>query len=69
MPCGGGSGTVPRRVAENLSNIVNEIADELVKSGYTTISFDAPAHGRSPGNNSIMVDFIASINELNKQRN
>ncbi|MBC5842003.1 alpha/beta hydrolase [Flavobacterium sp. F-380] len=44
-----------------------KIADELVKSGYTTISFDAPAHGRSPGNNSIMVDFIASIHELNKQ--
>lgn len=44
-----------------------KIADELIKSGYTTVSFDAPAHGRSPGNNSIMVDFIASIHEVNKQ--
>jgi pimeloyl-ACP methyl ester carboxylesterase len=44
-----------------------KIADELIKSGYSTISFDAPAHGKSPGNNSIMVDFIASIQEINRQ--
>ena len=44
-----------------------KIADELLKAGYSTISFDAPAHGKSPGNNSIMVDFIASIHEVNKQ--
>src|SRR3989304_6214218 len=25
-----------------------KIADELVKTGYSTISFDAPAHGKSP---------------------
>jgi pimeloyl-ACP methyl ester carboxylesterase len=44
-----------------------KIADELVKVGYSTISFDAPAHGKSPGNNTIMVDFIASILEIDKQ--
>lgn len=44
-----------------------KIADELVKAGYSTISFDAPAHGKSPGNSTIMVDFIASILELEKQ--
>lgn len=44
-----------------------KIADELVKAGYSTVSFDAPGHGKSPGNNSIMVDFIASIHEINKQ--
>lgn len=44
-----------------------KIADELLKSGYSTISFDAPAHGKSPGNSTIMVDFIASILELEKQ--
>jgi pimeloyl-ACP methyl ester carboxylesterase len=44
-----------------------KIADELIKSGYSTISFDAPAHGKSPGNKSIMVDFIASIHEINRQ--
>jgi pimeloyl-ACP methyl ester carboxylesterase len=43
-----------------------KIADELVKVGFTTISFDAPGHGKSPGNNSIMVDFIASILEISK---
>jgi len=44
-----------------------KIADELVKIGYMTISFDAPAHGKSKGNSSIMIEFIASILELEKQ--
>ncbi|MNX15980.1 Alpha/beta hydrolase family protein [compost metagenome] len=44
-----------------------KIADAFVKEGYATVSFDAPAHGKSPGNNSIMVDFIASIFEIERQ--
>lgn len=44
-----------------------KIADELLNLGYSTISFDAPAHGKSKGNSSIMVEFIASILELEKQ--
>jgi pimeloyl-ACP methyl ester carboxylesterase len=44
-----------------------KIADELLKSGFSTISFDAPAHGKSPGKNTIMVDFIATILEIDKQ--
>jgi pimeloyl-ACP methyl ester carboxylesterase len=44
-----------------------KIADALLKEGYSTISFDAPAHGKSPGNSSIMLEFIASIFELEKQ--
>ena len=44
-----------------------KIADALLKEGYTTVSFDAPAHGKSPGNSSIMLEFIASIFELEKQ--
>ncbi|WP_324068885.1 MAG: alpha/beta hydrolase [Flavobacterium sp.] len=44
-----------------------KIADELVKMGYMTISFDAPAHGKSKGNSSIMIEFIASILEIEKQ--
>ena len=44
-----------------------KIADELLKSGYSTISFDAPAHGKSPGKDTIMVDFIATILEMEKQ--
>ncbi len=44
-----------------------KIADELVKAGYSTISFDAPAHGKSPGKTTIMVDFIATIVEIDKK--
>ena len=44
-----------------------KIADELLKLGYSTISFDAPAHGKSKGKTTIMSDFIASILEIEKQ--
>ena len=44
-----------------------KIADELLKNGFRTISFDAPAHGKSKGNSSIMIEFIASILEIEKQ--
>lgn len=44
-----------------------KIADEMLKLGYATISFDAPAHGKSPGNSTVMVDFILSILEIDKQ--
>lgn len=44
-----------------------KIADELLNVGYSTISFDAPAHGKSPGKTTIMVDFIAAILEIDKQ--
>lgn len=43
-----------------------KIADELLSCGYSTISFDAPAHGKSPGKTTIMVDFIATILELDR---
>ncbi|TBX68806.1 alpha/beta hydrolase [Flavobacterium silvisoli] len=44
-----------------------KIADELVALGYTTISFDAPAHGKSSGKTTLMPEFIASILALEKQ--
>ena len=44
-----------------------KIADELVKEGYSTISFDAPAHGKSPGRTTIMSEFIETILEIDKQ--
>jgi pimeloyl-ACP methyl ester carboxylesterase len=44
-----------------------KIADEFLGLGYSIISFDAPAHGRSKGNSTIMIEFIASILELEKQ--
>ena len=45
-----------------------KIAAELQRAGYSTISFDAPAHGKSPGKMTIMTDFIATILEINKQQ-
>ena len=44
-----------------------KIADELLNLGYSTISFDAPAHGKSKGNSSIMLEFIESILEIDKE--
>jgi pimeloyl-ACP methyl ester carboxylesterase len=44
-----------------------KIADSMIELGYSTLSFDAPAHGKSKGNSSIMTEFIASIIELDKQ--
>ncbi len=43
-----------------------KIADELLKLGYSTVSFDAPAHGKSKGNSTLMPEFIASILEIQK---
>jgi pimeloyl-ACP methyl ester carboxylesterase len=44
-----------------------KIADELLKNGFSTISFDAPGHGKSAGNSTIMVEFIETILYLEKQ--
>jgi pimeloyl-ACP methyl ester carboxylesterase len=46
---------------------LHSIADKLVKNGYSTISFDAPGHGKSEGRSSDMTEFIACILELEKQ--
>lgn len=44
-----------------------KIADELLKAGYSTVSFDAPAHGKSSGKTTIMTEFIETIFEMEKQ--
>jgi pimeloyl-ACP methyl ester carboxylesterase len=44
-----------------------KIADAFLKAGYSTISFDAPAHGKSQGKTTIMSEFIQSILEIEKQ--
>ena len=44
-----------------------KFADAFAAKGYSTVSFDAPAHGKSPGNTTIMTDFITSITEVDKQ--
>ena len=43
------------------------IADKLVKCGYSSLSFDAPAHGKSTGKTSDMTEFITSILQLEQQ--
>ncbi|MEI7510361.1 MAG: alpha/beta hydrolase, partial [Flavobacterium sp.] len=44
-----------------------KIADELLRLGYSTVSFDAPAHGKSKGKSTIMIEFIASIVAVEQQ--
>lgn len=41
-----------------------KIADEMLKLGYSTISFDAPGHGKASGKSSNMTEFIAAILEM-----
>lgn len=43
-----------------------KIADKLLENGYMTISFDAPAHGKSDGKQTSMIEFIHSIKTLEK---
>jgi len=43
------------------------IAEKLIKAGYSTVSFDAPAHGKSPGKTSEMTQFIACILQLQEK--
>ena len=44
-----------------------KFAEGLIKHGYSTVSFDAPAHGKSSGSTTLMPEFIASIHEIEKQ--
>ncbi|MBP9793402.1 MAG: alpha/beta hydrolase [Flavobacterium sp.] len=43
-----------------------KFADELVAKGYSTISYDAPAHGKSDTKTTLMPEFIATNLELEK---
>jgi pimeloyl-ACP methyl ester carboxylesterase len=42
-------------------------AEMLLENGFSTISFDAPAHGKSNTKTTLMPEFIASILELEKK--
>lgn len=44
-----------------------KIADALIDKGYGVISFDAPGHGKSEGNESMMLEFIECILALEKK--
>lgn len=43
-----------------------KIADELLSKGFSTISYDAPAHGKSGTSTTLMPEFIATNLELEK---
>lgn len=43
------------------------VADKLLQKGFSTISFDAPAHGKAAGKTSDMTEFVAAALELEKQ--
>ncbi|MFD2562180.1 alpha/beta hydrolase [Aquimarina rubra] len=45
---------------------LSKIADQLLIKGYSTISFDAPAHGEASGKRSSMLHFIETIHQLEK---
>ncbi|MCK8520255.1 alpha/beta hydrolase [Aquimarina sp. D1M17] len=45
---------------------LSKIADKLLENGYSTVSFDAPAHGKSPGKRTILPHFIETIHHLEK---
>ncbi len=43
---------------------LSKIADVLIAQGYSTVSFDAPAHGDSPSKTTILPHFIETIHQL-----
>ncbi|WP_299242070.1 alpha/beta hydrolase [uncultured Aquimarina sp.] len=45
---------------------LSKIADQLLQKGFSTVSFDAPAHGEAPGKRSNMPHFIETIHQLEK---
>lgn len=43
-----------------------KIADALLEEGYCTLSFDGPAHGRSSGKTTNMLEFVHCILEMQR---
>ncbi|QLE00053.1 alpha/beta hydrolase [Galbibacter sp. BG1] len=44
-----------------------KIAEALLEKGYSTISFDGPSHGKSPGNTTNMLEFVDAVMAVNKK--
>src|SRR4030066_734792 len=44
-----------------------KIADKLLENGFMTISFDAPAHGKSTGKTTMMNEFVQTARFLEKE--
>lgn len=43
------------------------IADKLLEKGFMVVSFDGPAHGKSEGKQTNMLEFIAAIKQLSEE--
>ena len=43
------------------------IANRLLEKGYMVISFDGPAHGKSSGKNTNMMEYMTTIKAINKE--
>lgn len=43
------------------------MAEELLKAGFSVVSFDAPAHGKASGKKSMMPHFIEAIHYIDKE--
>lgn len=44
-----------------------KFSDALLARGFSIVSFDAPAHGKSPGKTTLMPEFIESILEIDSK--
>lgn len=42
-------------------------ADKLLEKGYMVISFDGPAHGKSSGKTTNLLDFLTTIQQIDKE--
>ncbi|APG64227.1 alpha/beta hydrolase [Tenacibaculum todarodis] len=43
------------------------VADKLLEKGYMVISFDAPAHGKSTGKTTNMIEYVETIKKINDE--
>ncbi|CAI8168087.1 MAG: Uncharacterised protein [Polaribacter sp. SA4-10] len=43
------------------------IANKLLEKGFMVVSFDAPAHGKSSGRTTNMIEYIKTITAINKE--
>ncbi len=44
-----------------------KFAERFADAGYSTVSFDAPAHGKSPGKTTLMPEFVEAILQLDSE--
>lgn len=59
-----GEGNSVYQVSSGRGTYLFKIADELVKAGYSTISFNAPAHRKSFGSTTTISEFVETILEI-----